>query len=47
MLVDLPGPGRRCAELMPAAQTAVAVATRVVLTLVVVTLMLAEAALRW
>ena len=46
VLVDLPGTGRRGAELMPTAQTAVAVATRVVLTLVVVTLMLAEAALR-
>ena len=46
VLVDLPATGRRGAELMPTARTAVAVATRVVLTLVVVVLMLAEAALR-
>ena len=45
VLADLPAGQRRGAELVPAARAAVAVATRVVLTLVVVSLMLVEAAL--
>ena len=45
VLADLPATGRRGAELVPAARTAVAVAGRVVLTVVVVTLILLEAAL--
>ena len=45
VLADLPAPRRRGAELVPAAQTAVAVAARVVLAVVVVSLMLVETAL--
>ena len=46
VLADLPASERRGAELVAAARTTVAVATRVVLTPIVVTLMLVEAALR-
>lgn len=45
VLADLPTNGRRGAELVPAARAVVAVAARLVVTLVVVCLMLAEAAL--
>jgi hypothetical protein len=45
VLADLPATGRRGEELVPAARMAVAVAARVVFTVVVVTLMLLEAAL--
>jgi hypothetical protein len=45
VLADLPATPRRGAELVPAARTVVAVAARVVLTIVVVSLMLLEAAL--
>ena len=45
VLADLPATGRRGAELVPAAGTAVDVAARVVLTGVLVTLMLVEAAM--
>ena len=45
VLADLPTTQRRGAELVPAAQAAVAVATRVVLTLVVLSLMLVQAGL--
>ena len=45
VLADLPGTEHRGVELMPAAQAAVTLATRVVLTLVVLSLMLVQAAL--
>ena len=45
VLADLPATGRRGAELVPAAQAVVAVAARVVLAVVVVGLMVLEAAL--